>query len=86
MASIEYDSYKQKLRAMDETFDNLYKALEIEPSKHEIERLLAEADLTSAEDKLEQAERDRVDAERADEMNARFEDVVLNERAEGRFM
>ena len=56
----------------------------IEPA--EIERLLAEADLTSAEDKLEQAERDRVDAERADEMNARFEDVVLNERAEGRFM
>ena len=44
MAVIEYDGYKQKLRAMDETFDNLYKALEIEGSKHEIERLLAEAE------------------------------------------
>ena len=44
MAVIEYDGYKQKLRAMDETFENLYKALEIESSKHEIERLLAEAE------------------------------------------
>ena len=52
----------------------------------EIERRLAEADLTSSEDKLEQAERDRIDAERADEMNARFEDVVLNERAEEKFL
>ena len=52
----------------------------------EIERMLGEADLTSSEDKLEQAERDKVDAERADEMNARFEDVVLNERAEEKFL
>ena len=52
----------------------------------EIERRLAEADLTSSEDKLEQAERDRIDAERADEMNERFEDVVLNERAEEKFL
>ena len=52
----------------------------------EIEGLMAEADLTSAEDKLEQPERDRVDAERADEMNARFEEVVLNERAEEKFL
>ena len=53
---------------------------------NEIERLLAECDITSSEDKLEQAERDRVDAERADEMNARFEDVMLNERAEEKFL
>ena len=52
----------------------------------EIERMLGETDLTSSEDKLEQAERDKVDAERADEMNARFEDVVLNERAEEKFL
>ena len=52
----------------------------------EIERRLAETDLTSAEDKLEQDERDRADAERADEMNERFEDVVLNERAEEKFL
>jgi len=52
----------------------------------EIERMLAETDLSCAEDKLEQPERDRVDAERADEMNRRFEDVVLNERAEDKFL
>jgi len=44
MAVIEYDAYKQKLHAMDDTLDNLYKALEIESSRHEIERLLAEAE------------------------------------------
>ena len=52
----------------------------------EIEKMLLEIDLTSSEDKLEQAERDKVDAERADEMNKRFEDVVLNERAEEKFL
>ena len=52
----------------------------------EIEKMLLEADLTSSEDKLEQAERDKVDAERADEMNRRFEDVILNERAEEKFL
>ena len=52
----------------------------------EIERRLVEIDLTRSEDKMEQAERDRVDAERADEMNERFEDVVLNERAEEKFL
>jgi len=52
----------------------------------EIEKRLAETDLTSREDKLEQSERDRIDAERADEMNERFEDVVLNERAEEKFL
>ena len=48
--------------------------------------MLLEVDLTSSEDKLEQAERDKVDAERADEMNKRFEDVMLNERAEEKFL
>ena len=33
MAVIEYDSYKQKLLAMDETFENLFKALEIEQAR-----------------------------------------------------
>ena len=46
---------------------------------------MTKIDLSSREDGLEVNERDRIDAERADEMNARFEDVVLNERAEGRF-
>ena len=52
----------------------------------EIEKMLLGIDLTSSEDKLEQAERDKVDAERADEMNKRFEDVILNERAEEKFL
>ena len=52
----------------------------------EIEGMLAEIDLTSGEDRLEQTERDRIDAERADAMNSRFEDVVLNERAEEKFL
>ena len=52
----------------------------------EIEKMLSDVDLTSSEDKLEQADRDKVDAERADEMNKRFEDVVLNERAEEKFL
>ena len=52
----------------------------------EIERMLLDADLSGSEDKLEQEERDRADAERADEMNRRFEDVVLNEQGEGKFL
>ena len=67
-----------RLAAKEEMLDGI--------TYEEIERMLAEVDLTSAEDKLEQNERDRVDAERADEMNARFEDVMLNERAEDKFL
>ena len=52
----------------------------------EIESLMASCDLTGAEDRMEQDERDKVDADRADEVNRRFEDVVLNERAEERFL
>ena len=40
MAVIEYDSYKQKLLAMDETFENLFKALEIEQARQECKFLL----------------------------------------------
>ena len=43
MAVIEYDSYKQKLLAMDETFENLFKALEIEQARQELKRLELEA-------------------------------------------
>lgn len=52
----------------------------------EIEKLMAEAELSSSADALEQEERDRVDAERADQVNRRFEDVMLNERAEEKFL
>ena len=52
----------------------------------EIERLTAGIDLSSGEDGMSEQDRDRIDAERADDMNRRFEDVVLNERAEERFL
>jgi len=52
----------------------------------EIRTMAGEIDLMSKEDAMESSERDRVDAARADEMNARFEDVVLNERAEEKFL
>lgn len=52
----------------------------------EIEAMLAAVDLGSKEDKEPVEERDRIDAARADEMNKRFEDVVLNERAEEKFL
>ena len=52
----------------------------------EIERMMRDVDLSGGEDRLDQDERDKVDAERADEMNRRFEDVVLNERGEERFL
>ena len=52
----------------------------------EIESIAAGLDLSNYEDHLNQEERDRVDAERADEMNRRFEDVVLNEKAEESFL
>ena len=52
----------------------------------EIEKLMSEAELSSSADAMEQEERDRVDAERADKVNRRFEDVMLNERAEEKFL
>jgi len=52
----------------------------------EVEAMLASIDLGSKEEAGTQEERDRADAERADEMNRRFEDVVLNERAEEKFL
>lgn len=63
-----------RLAALEDLLDGI--------TYQELERLLSEIDLTSSEDELEPSERDRVDSERADEMNRFFEDVVLNERAE----
>ena len=67
-----------RLAAKEEMLDGI--------ASGEIEKMLVEVDLTSSEDKLEQADRDKIDAERADEMNKRFEDVMLNERAEEKFL
>lgn len=67
-----------RLAALEKMLDNL--------TLKEVESMLAGIDLTSKEDKVDPEERDRIDAERADEMNERFEDVVLNERAEEKFL
>ena len=44
MAVIEYDEYKQKLLAMEETYKNLHKALGIDSANAEIERLMKETE------------------------------------------
>ena len=44
MAVIEYDSYKQKLLALKEEFENLEKALDIESATRQIRQLEAEAE------------------------------------------
>ena len=67
-----------RLAALEKMLDGLKLA--------DIEKLLASVDLSGFEDRMSQDERDRADAERADAMNARFEDVVLNERAEEKFL
>ena len=48
-------------------------------SKSEIERMMAEVDISSSDDQLPPEERDRADAARADEMNKRFEEVMLDD-------
>ena len=52
----------------------------------ELEKLISDVDLSSGEDRMDEQDRDRIDAERADDMNRRFEDVVLNERSEEKFL
>ncbi len=52
----------------------------------EIDACLAQTDLSSKDESLSLEDRDAADSERADEMNRRFEDVMLNERAEERFL
>lgn len=67
-----------RLAALEDMLDGI--------SLDEIRALQATIDLSSKEEKETVQERDRIDAERADEMNKRFEDVVLNERAEEKFL
>ena len=51
-----------------------------------VESLIASIDIYNKEDTLDQRQRDKIDAARADDMNNRFEDVVINDSAEGRFL
>ncbi|MCR5414181.1 MAG: hypothetical protein K6F50_05580 [Kiritimatiellae bacterium] len=67
-----------RLAALEKMLDGL--------SRAEIERIITGLDLTPKTEAPTAEERDRVDAERADEVNGRFEDVVLNERGEEKFL
>ena len=52
----------------------------------DIDKWMRKCDLSPRDENMTQDERDRVDAELADEMNERFEDVVLDDRAEETFL
>ena len=52
----------------------------------EVDKWMRNCDLSSRMEGMTQEERDRADGELADEMNARFEDVVLDERGEELFL
>ena len=76
MAVIEYDSYKQKLHGMDDTIDNLYKALEIESAKHEIERLLAEAEEEGFWNDVERSQKNQTQLKQLQSKVQRYEKLA----------
>jgi len=76
MAVIEYDSYKQKLLAMDDTFENLGKALEIESARHEIARLEAEASEDGFWNDLERSQKNQTRLKQLQVKVARYEKLA----------
>ena len=76
MAAIEYESYKQKLHAMDETVVNLFKALEIESARHEIERLLAEAEEEGFWNDVERSQKNQTQLKQLQAKVQRFEKLA----------
>ena len=76
MAVIEYDSYKQKLLAMSDTFANLEKALDIEASKHEIARLEAEAHEEGFWNDIERSQANQMRTKQLQNKLHRFEKLV----------
>ena len=76
MAVIEYDSYKQKLLAMSDTFENLQKALDIESSKHEIARLEAEAHEDGFWNDIERSQANQMRTTQLQNKVHRFEKLV----------
>ena len=76
MAVIEYDSYKQKLLAMDETFENLYKALEIEAARHEIERLDMEAHEEGFWNDLDRSQKNQMRSKQLQNKVSRYEKLL----------
>ena len=76
MAVIEYDSYKQKLLAMDETLENLCKALEIEPARMELKRLELEAHEDCFWNDLERSQKNQMRSKQLQNKIHRYEKLV----------
>ena len=76
MAVIEYDSYKQKLLAMDETFENLFKALEIEQARQELNRLELEAHEDGFWNDLERSQKNQMRSKQLHNKIHRYEKLV----------
>ncbi len=79
MAVIEYDVYKQKLLDMEDTLRNLYKALEIEPARLEIERLDMEAHEEGFWNDLERSQKNQTRSKQLQNKVNRYE-KLLSER------
>ena len=76
MAVIEYDSYKQKLLSMDETFENLFKALEIEQARQELNRLELEAHEDGFWNDLERSQKNQMRSKQLHNKIHRYEKLV----------
>ena len=76
MAVLEYDSYKQKLHAMDDTIENLFKALEIESARHEITRLEAEASEDGFWNDLERSQKNQTRLKQLQVKVSRYDKLV----------
>ena len=73
---MEYDSYKQKLLAMDETFENLFKALEIEQARQELNRLGLEAHEDGFWNDLERSQKNQMRSKQLQNKIHRYEKLV----------
>ena len=78
MAVIEYDVYKQKLLDMEETLENLYKALEIESARLEIERLDMEAHEEGFWNDLERSQKNQTRSKQLQNKVSRYEKLLTN--------
>ena len=78
MAVIEYDVYKQKLLDMEDTLQNLYKALEIESARLEIERLDMEAHEEGFWNDLERSQKNQTRSKQLQNKVSRYEKLVAS--------
>ena len=76
MAVIEYDVYKQKLLDMEGTLENLYKALEIESARLEIERLDMEAHEEGFWNDLDRSQKNQTRSKQLQNKVSRYEKLL----------